>query len=74
MSTIGSCTQKVMIDKSTVRGCSRRSNFVLIIPLMRSGARACARKGGGGGGGGGVGGRDVLLKILENLGKCIWEF
>ena len=33
-STIGSCTQKVMIDKSTVRGCSRRSNFVLIIPLM----------------------------------------
>ena len=33
-STIGSCTQKVMIDKSTVRGCSRRSNFVLIIPLV----------------------------------------
>ena len=48
MSTIGSCTQKVMIDKSTVRGCSRRSNFVLIIPLMRSGARAWAGKGGGG--------------------------
>lgn len=25
------------------------------------------------GNGGGWGG-DVLLKILENLGKCIWEF
>ena len=23
-----------MIDKSTIRGCSRRSNFVLIIPLV----------------------------------------
>ena len=63
MSTIGSCTQKVMIDKSTVRGCSRRSNFVLIIPLMiiitgrgrneselsqGSGARARGRGWGGG--------------------------
>ena len=28
----------------------------------------------GNGGGWGGGGRDVLLKILENLGKCIWEF
>ena len=33
-STIGSCTQKAMIDKSTVRGYSRRSNFVLIIQLV----------------------------------------
>ena len=33
-STIGFCTQKAMIDKSTVRGCSRRSNFVLIIPVV----------------------------------------
>ena len=61
-STIGFCMQKVMIDKSAVRGCSRRSNFVLIIPLViittgrggnesklsqESGARA--REPGGGG-------------------------
>ena len=76
MTTIGSCTQKVMIDKSTVRGCSRRSNFVLIIPLMiiitgrgrneselsqGSGARARGRGWGGGG---------YLGKCL--LGMCRW--
>ena len=63
-STIGSCTQKAMIDKSTVRGYSRRSNFVLIIQLviiitgrggneseLSQGSGARARGGTGGGGG-----------------------
>ena len=64
-----------MIDKSTVRGYSRRSNFVLIIQLviiitgrggneseLSQGSGARARGGGGGGG--------YLGKCL--LGMCRW--
>ena len=73
-STIGSCTQKAMIDKSTVRGYSRRSNFVLIIQLViiitgRGGNESELSQGSGARARGG-GGAGFLGKCL--LGMCRW--